>query len=133
MEERTLYKDGVRELISLSKEVSEVYRQMHEMTELLKTCNGESVLFDTFYLQELIMKKDGLACMYEQLLVQICINNCFDMKSWKTGQYSYDRDEVASWVDEFNTRYQANVSLEDIVKSLRFDYGMDIGLTRVER
>jgi hypothetical protein len=133
LDKRTLYKDGVKELIQLSKEISDVYRQMHEITEQLKECNAESVLFDTFYLQELIMKRDGLANMYEQMLVQICINNCFDMKSWKAGQYSYDRDEVVSWVSEFNARYHANVSLEAVIKSLRFDYGMDIELSRAER
>jgi hypothetical protein len=133
VEEEQLYRDGIHKLMDLSHKVSDMYREIQEIITYFRECNSQSVLFDSFYLQELILKKDGLLQGYEQLLVQIWINNCLDMKSWKAGQYSYERNELESWVEEFNRRYDSNIHLEDVIKSLRFDYGMDINISRVER
>ncbi|MFD3445656.1 hypothetical protein ACFDTO_13750 [Microbacteriaceae bacterium 4G12] len=133
MENSPLYKDGVRKLINLSKEVSELYREMHETIQHLMKCNSESVLFDSLYLQELLLKKDGLTKVYEQLYIQIFINSYFDMKSWKSGKYSYDFEGVASRVEEFNQRYQCNINVEDVIKSLRFEYEIDVNISRKER
>ncbi|MFX3623336.1 MAG: hypothetical protein ACE3JP_04640 [Ectobacillus sp.] len=132
MEPNTLHKDGVKKLINLSTEISELYRELHDTIEFLKECNSESVLFDSFYLQDFVFKREGLVQAYEQLLVQVCINSCFDMKSWKVGNYSYDRDEVMGRVADFNLLYNANVRVEDVLKSLHFDQGMEMALSRVE-
>ncbi|MCP8969120.1 hypothetical protein [Ectobacillus ponti] len=133
MEDGKLYTEGVRRLIDLGNKVSELYRELHEAKLHLQQSSRDSVKYDSFYLYELLVKQEGLKEAYEELLQQICINDCFDMKSWRTGRYSYDKQDVMHKVEEFNQRNGTNVYAEDVLKSLRFDYGMDIEMHRAER
>ena len=97
-----LYENGVDKLLSLSKNISELYRELNEMTRILTDCNRESVKFDRLYVKELLWKKEDVE-KYDQLLVQLCINECFDlkvslqanisihMKKWRTSFYNLMR------------------------------------------
>ena len=58
------------------------------MTRILTDCNRESVKFDRLYVKELLWKKEDVIEKYDQLLVQLCINECFDLKSVITGNIS---------------------------------------------
>ncbi len=126
-------KAGIDALLCLNTQVSETYRDIQQLVDAMKGYNKESIKFDAFYLQDLITKKQGLSHIYQQLLIQICIHNSCDMKSWQSGCYTYNREEIVSWVHEFNTRYDVDIPLEEVIKSLRFDYDMNIELTRTER
>lgn len=128
-----LYENGVNKLIHLNTSISELYRELHDMTRHLKECNQESVSFDRLYVKELLWKKEDVIFMYDQLLVQLCINECFDMKSLISGEYSYTHDEVATCVNEFNTKYNVTILLESVLKELQFTYGINMELTRVSR
>ena len=98
-----LYENGVDKLLSLSKNISELYRELNEMTRILTDCNRESVKFDRLYVKELLWKKEDVIEKYDQLLVQLCINECFDlkvslqanisihMKKWRTSFYNLMR------------------------------------------
>ncbi|PEZ08511.1 hypothetical protein CN326_05390 [Bacillus sp. AFS018417] len=128
-----LYENGVSKLIHLSTNISELYRELHEMTRHLTECNRESVTFDRLYVKELLWKKEDVVSMYDQLLIQICINECFDMKSWIAGEYSYTHEEVESWVAEFNSKHNVDIVLEAVLKELQFTYGIDMELKRTAR
>ncbi|MDM5155761.1 hypothetical protein QUF88_18780 [Bacillus sp. DX1.1] len=128
-----LYENGVDKLIRLNTNISELYRELHEMTRLLTECNRGSVTFDRLYVKELLWKKEDLLSMYDQLLVQICINDCFDLKSLITGEYKYTHEEVESSVIEFNEKYKMNISIESVFKELQFTYGIDMELSRTAR
>lgn len=128
-----LYENGVNKLIHLNTSISELYRELHEMTRHLKECNRESVSFDRLYVKELLWKKEDITSMYDQLLIQLCINECFDMKSWISGEYSYTQEEVGTWVSEFNEKYNVNIPLEPVLQELQFTYGINMELTRVAR
>ncbi|MDM5189279.1 hypothetical protein QUF99_18820 [Bacillus sp. DX4.1] len=128
-----LYENGVDKLIRLNTNISELYRELHEMTRLLTECNRGSVTFDRLYVKELLWKKEDLLSMYDQLLVQICINDCFDLKSLITGEYKYTHEEVEGSVTEFNEKYKMNISIESVFKELQFTYGIDMELSRTAR
>lgn len=51
------YENGVDKLLSLSRNISELYRELNEMTRILTDCNRESVKFDRLYVKELLWKK----------------------------------------------------------------------------
>ena len=55
-----LYESGVDKLLSLSKNISELYRELNEMTRILTDCNRESVKFDRLYVKELLWKKEDV-------------------------------------------------------------------------
>lgn len=128
-----LYENGVNKLIHLNTSISELYRELHEMTRHLKECNRESVSFDRLYVKELLWKKEDITSMYDQLLIQLCINECFDMKSWISGEYSYTQEEVGTWISEFNEKYNVNIPLDSVLQELQFTYGINMELTRVAR
>jgi hypothetical protein len=133
MEQEKKYQEGVRKLIDISKDISELYREMNEMVAHLKDCNKESIRFDPLYIKELLYKNTWLTEVYDAMLVQICINECFDMKSWLAGEYKFESGEVESWVAEFNRRHTSNIKVEDVLKSLQFEYGLDMELSRSGR
>ena len=83
-----LYENGVDKLLSLSKNISELYRELNEMTRILTDCNRESVKFDRLYVKEVMWKKEDVIEKYDQLLVQLCINECFDLKVLLQGNIS---------------------------------------------
>lgn len=128
-----LYENGVRKLIHLNTNISELYRELHEMTRHLKECNRESVAFDRLYVKELLWKKEEIVSMYDQLLVQICINDCFDMKSFISGEYAYTHEEVENHVAVFNNKHSVNILVEEVLKELQFTYGIDMELKRTAR
>lgn len=131
--DKMLYENGVNKLIHLNTSISELYRELHEVTRYLKECNRESVSFDRLYVKELLWKKEDVISMYDQLLIQLCMNECLDMKSLISGEYSYTHEEVETWVSEFNTKYNVNIPLESVLQELQFTYGIDMELTRVSR
>lgn len=52
-----LYENGVDKLLSLNRNISELYRELNEMARILTECNRESVKFDRLYVKELLWKK----------------------------------------------------------------------------
>ncbi|MBO9129043.1 hypothetical protein J7Q84_04940 [Bacillus sp. 165] len=127
------YEEGVRKLIDISKDISELYRQMNEIIAHLKECNKESIRFDPLYIKELLYKNTWLTEVYDTMLVHICINECFDMKSWLAGEYTFDMEEIESWVADFNHRHAASIKTEEVLKSMQFEYGVDLALSRSGR
>ncbi|PES97524.1 hypothetical protein CN491_05495 [Bacillus cereus] len=128
-----LYEDGVDKLLSLSKNISELYRELNEMTRILTDCNRESVKFDRLYVKEVLWKKEDVIEKYDQLLVQLCINECFDLKSVITGEYKYTYEEVENIVLQFNEKYNVAILIKDVCKELQFTYGIDMDITRTTR
>ncbi|MBJ8031245.1 MULTISPECIES: hypothetical protein [Bacillus cereus group] len=128
-----LYENGVDKLIRLNTNISELYRELHDMTRALTECNRESITFDRLYVKELLWKKEDVSAMYDQLLVQLCINECFDLKSVITGEYKYTYEEVENAVLEFNEKYDVNILIKDVCKELQFTYGIDMELSRTAR
>ncbi|WP_459500104.1 hypothetical protein [Bacillus sp. C1] len=128
-----LYENGVDKLIRLNTNISELYRELHGMTRALTECNREGVTFDRLYVKELLWKKEDVSAMYDQLLVQLCINECFDLKSVITGEYKYTYEEVESAVLAFNEKYDVNILIKDVCKELQFTYGIDMELSRTAR
>ena len=128
-----LYENGVDKLIRLNTNISELYRELHAMTRTLTECNRESVMFDRLYVKELLWKKEDVSAMYDQLLVQLCINECFDLKSVITGEYKYTYEEVETAVLEFNDKYNVEILIKDVCKELQFTYGIDMELSRTAR
>ncbi|YAR63401.1 hypothetical protein ACUIAK_11485 [Bacillus cytotoxicus] len=128
-----LYDDGVDKLIRLNTNISELYRELHEMTRTLAECNRGSVTFDRLYVKELLWKKEDIVTMYDRLLVQLCINECFDLKSVITGEYKYTYEEVEHAVTEFNEKYNMNILIQEVCKELQFTYGVDMDITRATR
>ncbi|PFD97278.1 hypothetical protein COE15_11100 [Bacillus cereus] len=128
-----LYENGVDKLIRLNTNISELYRELHAMTRTLTECNRESVMFDRLYVKELLWKKEDVSAMYDQLLVQLCINECFDLKSVITGEYKYTYEEVETAVLEFNDKYNVDILIKDVCKELQFTYGIDMELSRTAR
>ncbi|MEY8349444.1 hypothetical protein AALF16_14245 [Bacillus cereus] len=128
-----LYENGVDKLIRLNTNISELYRELHDMTRTLTECNRESVIFDRLYVKELLWKKEDVSAMYDQLLVQLCINECFDLKSVITGEYKYTYEEVENAVLAFNEKYDVNILIKDVCKELQFTYGIDMELSRTAR
>ncbi|MCI0765155.1 hypothetical protein [Bacillus sp. TL12] len=128
-----LYENGVDKLIRLNTNISELYRELHDMTRTLTECNRESVTFDRLYVKELLWKKEDVSAMYDQLLVQLCINECFDLKGVITGEYKYTYEEVENAVLAFNEKYDVNILIKDVCKELQFTYGIDMELSRTAR
>ncbi|PEE40574.1 hypothetical protein [Bacillus pseudomycoides] len=128
-----LYENGVDKLIRLNTNISELYRELHDMTRTLMQCNRESIIFDRLYMKELLWKKEDVSAMYDQLLVQLCINECFDLKSVITGEYKYTYEEVENAVLEFNEKYDVNILIKDVCKELQFTYGIDMELSRTAK
>jgi len=128
-----LYENGVDKLIRLNTNISELYRELHDMTRTLMECNRESIIFDRLYVKELLWKKEDVSAMYDQLLVQLCINECFDLKSVITGEYKYTYEEVENAVLEFNEKYDVNILIKDVCKELQFTYGIDMELSRTAK
>ncbi|MBO1627155.1 hypothetical protein [Bacillus arachidis] len=128
-----LYENGVDKLIRLNTNISELYRELHAMTRTLTECNRESVMFDRLYVKELLWKKEDVSAMYDHLLVQLCINECFDLKSVITGEYKYTYEEVETAVLEFNDKYNVDILIKDVCKELQFTYGIDMELSRTAR
>ncbi|PED06828.1 hypothetical protein [Bacillus pseudomycoides] len=128
-----LYENGVDKLIRLNTNISELYRELHDMTRTLMECNRESIIFDRLYVKELLWKKEDVSAMYDQLLVQLCINECFDLKSVITGEYKYTYEEVENAVLEFNEKYDVNILIKDVCKELQFTYGIDMELSRIAK
>ncbi|MEH7458789.1 hypothetical protein CON65_13730 [Bacillus pseudomycoides] len=128
-----LYENGVDKLICLNTNISELYRELHEMTRTLTECNRESVIFDRLYVKELLWKKEDVVAMYDRLLVQLCINECFDLKSVITGEYKYTYEEVENAVVAFNEKYSVNILIKEVCKELQFTYGIDMEITRTAR
>ncbi|MBC6972034.1 hypothetical protein H9I32_06240 [Bacillus sp. Xin] len=128
-----LYENGVDKLIRLNTNISELYRELHDMTRTLTKCNRESVTFDRLYVKELLWKKEDVSAMYDQLLVQLCINECFDLKGVITGEYKYTYEEVENAVLAFNEKYDVNILIKDVCKELQFTYGIDMELSRTAR
>ncbi|EEM04675.1 hypothetical protein bmyco0003_29360 [Bacillus pseudomycoides] len=128
-----LYENGVDKLIRLNTNISELYRELHGMTRTLMECNRESIIFDRLYVKELLWKKEDVSAMYDQLLVQLCINECFDLKSVITGEYKYTYEEVENAVLEFNEKYDVNILIKDVCKELQFTYGIDMELSRIAK
>ncbi|EEL49895.1 hypothetical protein bcere0022_27900 [Bacillus cereus Rock3-44] len=128
-----LYENGVDKLIRLNTNISELYRELHDMTRTLTECNRESVTFDRLYVKELLWKKEDVSAMYDQLLVQLCMNECFDLKSVITGEYKYTYEEVENAVLAFNEKYDVNILIKDVCKELQFTYGIDMELSRTAR
>lgn len=52
-----LYENGVDKLLSLSRNISELYRELNEMTRILTDCNRESVKFDRLYVKSYFGRK----------------------------------------------------------------------------
>ncbi|MDZ5606791.1 hypothetical protein U2I54_06675 [Bacillus pseudomycoides] len=128
-----LYENGVDKLIRLNTNISELYRELHEMTRTLTECNRESIIFDRLYVKELLWKKEDVSAMYDQLLVQLCINECFDLKSVITGEYKFTYEEVENAVLEFNEKYDVNILIKNVCKELQFTYGIDMELSRTAK
>ncbi|MBO1581019.1 hypothetical protein [Bacillus sp. XF8] len=128
-----LYENGVDKLIRLNTNISELYRELHEMTRTLTECNRESIIFDRIYVKELLWKKEDVSAMYDQLLVQLCINECFDLKSVITGEYKFTYEEVENAVLEFNEKYDVNILIKNVCKELQFTYGIDMELSRTAK
>ncbi|PFZ13233.1 hypothetical protein COL60_03770 [Bacillus pseudomycoides] len=128
-----LYENGVDKLIRLNTNISELYRELHDMTRTLMECNRESIIFDRLYVKELLWKKEDVSAMYDQLLVQLCINECFDLKSVITGEYKYTYEEVENAVLEFNEKYDVSILIKDVCKELQFTYGIDMELSRIAK
>ncbi|MBY0598681.1 hypothetical protein [Bacillus bingmayongensis] len=128
-----LYENGVDKLIRLNTNISELYRELHEMTRTLTECNRESIIFDRLYVKELLWKKEDVSAMYDQLLVQLCINECFDLKSVITGEYKFTYEEVENAVLEFNEKYDVNILIKNVCKELQFTYGIDMELSRTSK
>ncbi|MFJ8530052.1 hypothetical protein [Bacillus sp. NPDC094106] len=128
-----LYENGVDKLIRLNTNISELYRELHEMTRSLTECNRESVIFDRLYVKELLWKKEDVVAMYDRLLVQLCINECFDLKSVIIGEYKYTYEEVENAVVAFNEKYSVNILIKEVCKELQFTYGIDMEITRTAR
>ena len=131
--DEVLYENGVEKLIRLNTNISELYRELHGMTRLLTECNKESITFDRLYVKELLWKKEDLAAVYDQLLVQLCINECFDLKSFISGEYTYTYEEVEHAVVEFNKKHDVHIPIHNVCKELQFTYGMDMELSRTAR
>ncbi len=79
------------------------------------------------------MEKEDVIEKYDQLLVRLCMNECFDLKSVITGEYKYTYEEVESIVLQFNEKYNVAILIKDICKELQFTYGIDMDISRAAR